>query len=288
MQNLDSIFLDRLEIKGREKPKLWYTPGRDYVSLSDITEDKIYLKTINGFKFDIDRDSKNYDQVIFWPNKDCSDWNNWRKYLFENKVDFIAPMSYIMSEGTNHIHLTQTICKLPYLLVEVESGKVIDALGNILNVDINKYRFASQSEIDGFFDVANNCGCVVFVWSKSAKTYDWYYVVHNKKPKFLPGDLVAIKDYITGFIFEGYYIVSDIIDCGKGITRTFKYKLISDSYYSARLVEVIMDEDKLVKCNVSIGEEKPETKTQVKTIEEENPKDNEKEESNKTDNYFLL
>lgn len=281
MQNLDSIFLDRLEIKGREKPKLWAPHKNQYVNLIDLNENYIILER-NGIRNNMPR-CEEAEQTLLWPSENCSDWNNWRKYLFEDKVDFIAPQSYIMKGGKNHIHLSQTICKLPYLVVEVESGKVVNAVGDILTVDINKYRFASQGEIDGFFDVANNCGCAIFAWSKIVKTYGWYYIVHNKKPKFLPGDLVALKDSITGDIFEGYYIVSDIIDCGKGLTKTFKYKLISDSFYSTKLIEVIVDEDKLIKCSVVIEKEEPEI--EIGTTEkpqEENIKEDKKKD------YFLL
>lgn len=281
MQNLDSIFLDRLEIKSKEKPKLWAPHKNQYINLIDLNKDYIILER-NGIRDNMPR-CEEAEQTLLWPSENCSDWNNWRKYLFEDKVDFIAPQSYIMKGGKNHIHLSQTICKLPYLVVEIESGKVVNAVGDILTVDINKYRFASQGEIDGFFDVANNCGCVVFEWSKSAKTYGWYYVVHNKKPKFLPGDLVDLKDSITGDIFEGYYIVSDIIDCGKGSTKTFKYKLISDSFYSTKLIEVIVDEDKLIKCSVVIEKEEP--VIEIGTTEK--PQEENIKEDKKND-YFLL
>ena len=277
MQNLDSIFLDRLDIKGSEKPKLWAPHKNQYVNLIDMDEDYIILER-NGIRNKMPR-SEDAEQTLLWPSETCSDWNKWREYFFKDRVDFIAPLSYIMKGGKSYIHLSQTISKLPYLVVEFKSGKVIDAVGNILTIDMNKYRFACQNEIDGFFDVANNCGHVIFRLDKTTKTFNWYYVVHNKKPKFLPGDLVALRDSITGSVFEGYYIISDIIDCGKGATKTFKYKLLSDSYYSTKLIEVIIDEDKLVKCNVIIEEDEPEI--EMKTTEN-------KKEEKKKDDYFLL
>jgi hypothetical protein len=279
--NLDAIFLDKLEQKCCKKPRVW-SPYGYYLELLELTENFITLD-YNGFKRRYTRGDKKNEQKYIWPNQFCKDWNKWREYLFEDRVDFIAPLSYILqSETGNCIHLTETVCKLPYLLLEAKNGKVLNAKGEILTIDINKYRYANQREIDAFLDIASTF--INIEWIKNKEIWSWAtYYTTEAKPKFIPGDLVSIKDYITGDIFEGCYIISDIIEVEEG---KYSYKLISDSFFAMKLIEVIVEEDKLVKCEVIVNKEKPNIETETKT---EKPKEEIKEDKVEiVDDDFLL
>lgn len=282
MQNLDSIFLDRLEIKDRENPKLWSPYKNSYITLLGINKNYITLRDECG-RIDKMPRSEEHEQSLLWPSKESNNWNKWRSYLFEDRKDFIAPLSYILQSKTgNHVHLTETICRLPYLLIEVKTGKVLNAKGEILIIDINKYRYANQREIDAFLDIASTF--INIEWIKSKKIWSWAtYYTTEAKPKFIPGDLVSIKDYITGDIFEGCYIISDIIEVEEG---KYSYKLISDSFFAMKLIEVIVEEDKLVKCEVIVNKEKPNIETKTTT---EKPKEEIKEDKVEViDDDFLL
>jgi hypothetical protein len=277
--NLDAIFLDKLEQKCCKKPRVWSPYGNHYLELLELDENFVTLE-YKGFER---RYTRKDEQKYIWPNQFCKDWNKWREYLFEDRVDFIAPSSYILqSEMGNYIHLTETVCKLPYLLLEARNGKVLNAKGEILTVDINKYRYANQREIDAFLDIASTF--ISIEWIKSKEIWSWAtYYTTEAKPKFIPGDLVSIKDYITGDIFEGCYIISDIIEVEEG---KYSYKLISDSFFAMKLIEVIVEEDKLVKCEVIVNKEKPNIETETKT---EKPKEEIKEDKVEiVDDDFLL
>lgn len=246
--NLDAIFLDKLEQKYCKKPRVWSPHDNCYLELLELNENFVALE-YKGFKRRYSREDGENEQKYIWPNQFCKDWNKWREYLFEDRVDFIAPSSYILqSEMGNYIHLTETVCKLPYLLLEARNGKVLNAKGEILTVDINKYRYANQREIDAFLDIASTF--INIEWIKSKEIWSWAtYYTTEAKPKFIPGDLVSIKDYITGDIFEGCYIISDIIEVEKG---KYSYELISDSLFNIKLIEVIIEEENLVKCKVIV------------------------------------
>lgn len=285
--NLDAIFLDKLDQYYCKRPKLWAPHKNCYVTLIKLDEKEIVLKRYNGRLDRMPRQSE-CEQTMLWPSKTCKDWNKWREYLFEDRVDFIAPLSYIMQvKGGDHCHLTECINILPYLITNVKKGEVINVKGEKLTIDINKYRFAKESEIQAFLDVAR---FIDIDWNEDKEVWSWAYRIPKTKPnKFIPGDLVAIKDHITGELFEGCYSIREVIEEGDG---KYKYKLLCDNYWPW-CDHVIMDEENLVKCRVVVEgmEEKKKEKDVdiskiVKDVIDGVINDNKKEVEEETD--FLL
>ena len=275
MQTLDSIFLDKLDQKYCKKPRLWPTSKNCYVTLLELDENYIWLENEDGNVYKMPR-NRTYEKTFLKPSKESTNWDNWRKYLFENRVDFIALSSYILQSARgDNLHLIESTYALPYLITDVETGSVITARGESLIVDINRYRFATQNEIDRFLKIAKKFYFLDIEWIDDKKVWSWSYGIKDNVPKFLPGDLVALRNHFTGEIFDGGYYVKDIIKKGD----KYEYRLVfpSDKF------DVLIPEEYLVGCEIVIKDKVTErvdeiinvvvSKNEEKTVEQKDEED---------------
>jgi hypothetical protein len=281
MQTLDSIFLDKLDQLYCKKPKLWAPKKNYYVTLLELNKNNMLIENEDGSLHRMPRQEV-CEQTLLLPSKESTDWSDWRRYLFENDVDFIAPSSYIFRAANGHHHLIESTYNLPYLVTDIENGGVMDARGEILIVDINRYRFANKNEIGRFLNIARDYFCREFEWDANNQIWkrNWCEsLLTSKLPKFIPGDLVALKDYITGEIFEGCYYI-------KKITKTrsndnYEYVLTCD--VNLTYGSIIVPEESLVKCEVVIEE-----KVSNRVSEIIDRVINKKEQKEKEEEDFLL
>ena len=255
MQTLDSIFLDKLDQLYCRKPKLWAPKKNYYVTLLELNKSNMLIENEDGSLHRMPRQEV-CEQSLLLPSKESTDWSNWRRYLFENRVDFIAPSSYILQSHNDNYHMVESIYTLPYLVTDIETGNVINAKGESLVVDINRYRFAKQSEIDRFLEIARKYYLLDIEWFDDKKVWSWSYNYKTTAvPKFVPGDLVALRDYTTGKIFDGGYYIKEIIKLG----NEYNYKLLGNNIIN----EVVISEKCLVECEIVVKDKVTERVSEI-------------------------
>ncbi len=263
MENFEAIFLDKLDVCDDEYeehyPILWCPELNDKLLFLQIDEDSYKFKRKSNNKIiEMERDQDTIMKKV-WPHKYYNDWDRWREFLFINDVDFIAPKSYLQQSmySNSHYYVNEILGNLPYLVYDIENKKVLTAFNQILTIDnLEDYRYATFDEINGFFHMSNKCGFSV------KKDDDNRYYFANKNgniPKFIPGDVVMLKDYVTEKNFMGYFIVGDLF-----YADGFNYTLLG----RPEIPKTFIIEDYLVKCEVI-----PISENKIKQEEKEEEKE---------------
>jgi len=225
MENIAEI------LKNAPKGLLLYSPIFGYMNLVEV-KDKVGKRGV--IKADVQfRPEKSIEfdsfgrysvdgECMLFPSKFHKTWDDWQESLL-SFGDFI----------TNIDGYKETF--VIYKVFGRDTCEAYDSNGSNTIISRIEYRWATDEEIDGFLSELDRNG---FIWNTATNEIE---IKPEPKPKFLPGDMVIIKE--RKYPEEKYYshYLDEMLDFAGGI-----YKVVRVGKQSCLRDKNLIDDDGFV------------------------------------------